>query len=1382
MFRGISASRHLASNTTNNLKSRRKEALRRAAVIDRLEPRYMLDALMADLSVTKTAPATGVEGQNINYTITIANNGPNDAQGVALTDVLPAGMTFASATESSGAAFAISNPAVGSGGTITASIPTLSAGSSATFAMSFNASEEGIFANVATATSTTPDPTPANNSASATTTVTDAPLTPVGITILATEGVTFNNKVVAHFSDANPNPDVLDLSASINWGDGTSSVGTIAENGSGAFDVSGSHQYVEQAANLPVTVTIKDTGGASAIAHSAASIGDAALTPTAGKIVNATEGSQLTSVVLGGFIDADPNGVPSDYTVSINWGDGTPTSAGLVTANGPGFDVSGTHTYADEGMFLPVITVNDEGGFALGGFTTTLNAKVLVGDAALTATGIPVSAVEGQSFTFPVASFTDANPAAPLADFTATINWGDGSPTTSGVVSEPGGVGTPFTVAGTHTYGEEGSFAITTSIKDVGGSTATATSTATVADAVLTLNPATLPFLLEGASFSGPIASVFDADPAGTQSDYTVTVNWGDGTSSAGTVGAGGPFLTGSQFQINAGHTYEEEGLYSVQVCVTDAGGSKAKITEQALVIDAPLTGVGKILSGVEGASFSGAVASFTDADPHGQVGDYIATIDWGDGHIGSGLIKANGAGGFDVTGKHTYAEEGTYPIIVSVHDGGSHVDISSAITVSDPAVVATGVAPLSSVEGISTPTVTLATFTDPGGPEVLTDYSASMNWGDASSSAVSISFAAGVFTVSGSHTYSEEGNYSTLLSIHHDTAPDTSVLGSAVVSDAALSGTGKILAAVEGAAFSGPVASFTDANPVPDIADFSATIDWGDTITTAGTISPNGSGGFYVNGIHTYEEEAKNLPMVIVVKDFGGATTTINSAITIADAALSGHGVPLAGQQEGNTFSGSVAAFTDADPHGTPSDYNATINWGDGATTDGLIATDGVGGFNVQGVHIYVEEGDFTIHTSIKDVGGASTWADTHIHVNEAPISATAKSFALTQGQSFAGLVGGMIDANPFEPVGDYSVSIDWGDGSAPSAAVITPSGVPGQFSLSGSHTYVEDGDFTLSITVNDDGTLAATATGDVTVAEAQISASGNNISGIEGVTLNKTVATFSDTDIEPISDYAASIDWGDGNVTNGTIVALGGGSYAVKGAHAYGDEGLYAMSISINDDGALAATASANANISDAPLSNGVGKTFTIMEGNIFNGSVASFSDANLLAGASDFTAKITWGDGKITSGSVVKDSSGKFHVNGSHAYAEQKTYATAIQVNDVGGQSVTAHGVAHVPDAPLTAGSPLTLHLTHGVAFSGTVGNFIDQDSLNALPGDYKATINWGDAKTSKASFALTSTGHWKVLGGHTYAKKGTYHLSLTILDGGSTTTLTATVIVS
>ena len=41
-----------------------------------------------------------------------------------------------------------------------------------------------------------------------------------------------------------------------------------------------------------------------------------------------------------------------------------------------------------------------------------------------------------------VASYTDANPASTIADFTATIDWGDGTPMTAGTISQPGGVGT----------------------------------------------------------------------------------------------------------------------------------------------------------------------------------------------------------------------------------------------------------------------------------------------------------------------------------------------------------------------------------------------------------------------------------------------------------------------------------------------------------------------------------------------------------------------------------------------------------------------------------------------------------------------------------------------------------------------------------------------------------------------------------------------------------------------------------------------------------------------------------------------------------------------------------------------------------------------------
>ena len=48
-------------------------------------------------------------------------------------------------------------------------------------------------------------------------------------------------------------------------------------------------------------------------------------------------------------------------------------------------------------------------------------------------------------------------PTPPLTDYTyVTIDWGDGTPETTGTISQPGGVGTAFVVSGTHTYADTG--------------------------------------------------------------------------------------------------------------------------------------------------------------------------------------------------------------------------------------------------------------------------------------------------------------------------------------------------------------------------------------------------------------------------------------------------------------------------------------------------------------------------------------------------------------------------------------------------------------------------------------------------------------------------------------------------------------------------------------------------------------------------------------------------------------------------------------------------------------------------------------------------------------------------------------------------------------
>src|SRR5206468_7856787 len=92
-------------------------------------------ATSADVSVTKTdSPDPVTAGQNLTYTIIVTNNGPSDAQGVSLTDTIPANTTFVSFVKPAGWTF--TNVA----GVITANDSTVAAGSGPqTFTLVVNA-------------------------------------------------------------------------------------------------------------------------------------------------------------------------------------------------------------------------------------------------------------------------------------------------------------------------------------------------------------------------------------------------------------------------------------------------------------------------------------------------------------------------------------------------------------------------------------------------------------------------------------------------------------------------------------------------------------------------------------------------------------------------------------------------------------------------------------------------------------------------------------------------------------------------------------------------------------------------------------------------------------------------------------------------------------------------------------------------------------------------------------------------------------------------------------------------------------------------------------------------------------------------------------------
>jgi len=117
-------------------------------------------AVDSDVGIVKAAQAAPVDaGEEMEFTFTVANNGPSDATGVTVTDVLPANVTFVSAEA----------PCTGTA-TVTCAIGDLAAGDSVelTLRVRIDPNETGQVSNTATVTSTSPDSNPTNDSSTAT--------------------------------------------------------------------------------------------------------------------------------------------------------------------------------------------------------------------------------------------------------------------------------------------------------------------------------------------------------------------------------------------------------------------------------------------------------------------------------------------------------------------------------------------------------------------------------------------------------------------------------------------------------------------------------------------------------------------------------------------------------------------------------------------------------------------------------------------------------------------------------------------------------------------------------------------------------------------------------------------------------------------------------------------------------------------------------------------------------------------------------------------------------------------------------------------------------------------------------------------------------------
>jgi uncharacterized protein (TIGR03118 family) len=1177
--------------------------------------------------------------------------------------------------------------------------------------------------------------------------IADAKIVPSAVqpTLLAREDVPINNVVVATFTDENPNPPFSDFQApylpTIAWGDGKTTFGTVVAdpNIAGLLDVVGSHTYTEETLVNPatVTVTLSDEGGSKATALATAIVSDATLVATGLVLPNPYtppiyEGKAFTGDVAK-LLDSNALATAGNFTISIDWGDGTAAlpdvTPGTVREDAfSTFTVTGSHTYVEEGRYTTTVFIKD-----VGGATAIVTGAVVVSDAPLQITPIAVSATEGAPFVLvPVASFTDGDPFGIPADFGALIAWGDGG-VTPGAIIQPDGPGTKFTVLGSYTYVEDGKFSVAVAVSDFGGSTAT-TGTfsgngtlANVADAKLAASPAaaqpninaivmaaTGSPVAEGTSFTSAVARFSDAAfPGGIVGPFTASVDWGDGTSSSGTTAVAGGVIT-----VTGTHTYTETKPsavpFPVKVTLNDRDGSTASTTRSLVVADAALSPLGSIpITAIEGQPLNDVVVgSFGDSNPTSTASDFGAQVTWGDGTSPfAAQVIETAFHQFDVVASHTYVEDTTgaaaNAITVTITDNeGSRIIRNNTATVLDAPLESVGAPSVPGIAGValsvSNPFIPdLATFTDANPLAPLADFTARVDWGDGTPQIAGLIRQSGLpaeptWVVAADHTYAASGDFQITVFIT-DVGGSTSVaLSEAIVRDGKIAAAAPNLAAPEGQAFAGQVAQFVDANPAEVAANFTAVINWGDGIITPGVVAAAGA-GFSVSGTHTYEEGI--FRYLVTVTDENGNSASSSATFTVTDADLTPVAAPALSSIAGRALTHVVVgSFSDANPRATIDDFSVSIDWGDGSALDAGTVVKGVGFFDVIGSHTYTKESVYPISVTVNDIGGSNANPTNSARVADAPLAAEHAALFATEGVPFTQAVATFTDSDPTATAADISdIAVSWGDGTVDhlggNVAIfpvgISPAGVT--FIVFGTHTYNDD-DLNMEVDGNqilviigDKGGSATSVASGISVADPVLTDPGFNVQAIEGVPFAGKVASFTDSSpFAKVSDFSATVTWGDGQSSTGVIAPNPSGGFLVLGNHTFGQSGSYTVGVTIRDDEGKTVSDTSTATILDAPLSS-QGVALTARPRTSFQGTVATFRDPNASSAASSFTAAIAWGDGTMSRGTIVASASSAggltFVVNGAHTYKKQGHLPLTVVITDSGGSKTIASSLATV-----------------------------------------------------------------------------------------------------
>ncbi len=359
----------------------------------------------------------------------------------------------------------------------------------------------------------------------------------------------------------------------------------------------------------------------------------------------------------------------------------------------------------------------------------------------------------------------------------------------------------------------------------------------------------------------------------------------------------------------------------------------------------------------------------------------------------------------------HSYAADGIYDVTVTVsdEDGG---ETSETHTV---------------VIGTSDPTIDSSSF--PSGDEG-SDLAFSASATDPAGGTLTYSWDFGDGTTgsgaSVTHAYADDGDYDATLTV--TTASGGEATTTATVEVANVAPTIDSLTTPDGEANNAVGLSASASDPGDDTLTYSW--DFGDGTTGSGA---SVSKTWTSQGDYT---------VTLTVSDEDGGETVQTRTVTI-DPDPSANTAPEVELDDFTGTEGSAVTF-DADVTDAQGDsYTLLWNFGDGTLAYGDTPD-----------HTYDDDGTWTVTVTATDAQGASTVATAQVVIDN--VAPTGVLTTEDQGDEGESLYFAVIATDP----GDDTISISWdfGDGSAEATSAIT------------SHTFTDDGSYTVTLTLTDE------------------------------------------------------------------------------------------------------------------------------------------------------------------------------------------------------------------------------------------------------------------------------------------------------------------------